>query len=394
MGTWGEKPYENDSAYDWVNELEGSKDEAFLYETLKKGKSSKILDSPECEEIVAAAALVNSASLEKLKGIPKEAKDWIKKIGFVPNKGLIDISIKSLSVVIEGSELLNLYRESKRDKQWIKCTKPILESLESIDTQLLPERKPKPVSIPRVLYKLVQREDLFSNPEIRKRIKSRLNKLENIDQAISETDNLPPVAFLAKYGLLEEVLFLVDNGAKLKEIPDLLTYACGADRLELVQLILDSGAAITKRYTFVSTPEVLEISPGLMNAATAGTSEIIDALVSAGADLFQVDNNGEGLLHYATRYGNHRVIQHLLDLGLDINLVKNGSNETPAHFCLKEYDSLKLLLENGADPNMEDKWEGTLLDVALIHNASDETIELLRAYGAKKTKDWIEDDRA
>ncbi len=389
MGAWGEKPYENDSAYDWISELEDSKDDAFLYDTLIKGTSSEILDSPECEEIVAAAALVNSASFEKLKGVPKEAKDWIKKTGFVPNKKLIDIAIKSLAVVLEDSELLNLYQESKRDKQWIKQTKLILESLALIDVQLLPDRKPRPVPMPRVLNKLVVRKDLFSNPEIRERIKSRLNKLENIDQAINETDNLPPVALLAKSGLFEEVLLLVDKGAKLKEVPDLLTYACGTDSLELVQLVLDSGAAITKCYTLVSTPDVFEISPGLMNAAKAGTPEIIDALVSAGADIFQVDNNGEGVLHYATRYSNHRVIQHLLDLGVDVNLMKHGSNETPAHFSLKNYDSLKLLLENGANPNMEDKWEGTLLDVALIRNASDETIYLLKKYGANKTKDWI-----
>ncbi|OUS24806.1 hypothetical protein A9Q99_23735 [Gammaproteobacteria bacterium 45_16_T64] len=99
MGAWGEKPYENDSAYDWLNELGSSKDSQFLLSTLRKGIGAEILDSTECEEIMAAAAIVNAASFEKLKGIPKEAKDWIKKIAFVPNKDSIDLTITSLSGV-------------------------------------------------------------------------------------------------------------------------------------------------------------------------------------------------------------------------------------------------------------------------------------------------------
>jgi ankyrin repeat protein len=80
-------------------------------------------------------------------------------------------------------------------------------------------------------------------------------------------------------------------------------------------------------------------------------------------------------------------------LGVDVNVRKNTTNETPAHFCLNNFESLKLLLENGADPNIQDRWEGTLLDRALIRKSDDGTVELLRKYGARKTKDWIADDR-
>ena len=393
MSTWKEGPFDNDMACDWLWELQESGDATFLFKTLQQACESEILDSPECEQIVAAATLVNAACFEKLSNIPKEAKDWIRKRGFVPDRALIDVSISSLATVLRESELLNLYQESNREKPWRKATEKILVSLQSIDIKSVPSRKLKNDPMPRVLYKLVAREDLFSNPEVRKRIKLRLEKIPNPDLAIRETDGLAPVALLAKYGLYEEVLFLVERGANIKDVPDILTHACGTDSLELVELILQSGVEITQEYELVTTPEILVMSPGLMKTAAAGTADIIDALLSAGADLFQVDNNGEGLLHYAANNNNYRVLQHLLDLGVDVNVRKNTTNETPAHFCLNNFESLKLLLENGADPNIQDRWEGTLLDRALIRKSDDGTVELLRKYGARKTKDWIADDR-
>lgn len=393
MGAWSDGPFDNDTACDWLWELQECSDATFLIKTLEQANESEILDSPECEQIVAAATLVNAASFEKLINIPREAKDWIRKRGFVPDRALVDASIAALAMVLKDSELLSLYRESNREKPWRKATERTLESLESIDINEVPARKPKSEPIPRALYKLVAREDLYSNPEIRKMIKLRLEKMQNPDLATKETEGLAPVALLAKYGLYEEVLLLVEKGANINDIPDILTYACGTDSVELVELILESGVEITQEYTLVTSPDLLVMSPGLMNAAAAGTADTVDAMVSAGADLFQVDNNGEGLLHYAACNNNHRVLQHLLDLGVDVNLRKNTTNETPAHFCLRNFKSLKLLLEYGADPNIQDRWEGTLLDRALIRKSDDQTVKLLRKYGAQKTKDWIEDDR-
>lgn len=393
MGAWKEGPFDNDTAHDWLWELQECSDATFLIKTLEQAYESEILDSPECEQIVAAATLVNAASFEKLSNIPKAAKDWIRKRGFVPDRALVDVSITALAMVLKNSELLNLYRESRREKPWRNATEKTLQSLQSIDINEVPARKPKGESIPRALYKLVAREDLYSNPEIRKRIKLRLQKMQNPDLATKETEDLAPVALLAKHGLYEEVLLLLEKGANINHVPDILTYACGTDSLELVELIVESGVEITQEYTLVTSPDVLVMSPGLMNAAAAGTADIVDAMVSAGADLFQVDNNGEGVLHYAARNNNHRVIQHLLELGVDVNLRNNTTHETPAHFCLKHFESLKLLLDYGADPNIQDRWEGTLLDRALIRETDDETVELLRKYGARKTKDWIEDDR-
>ncbi|OUS24804.1 hypothetical protein A9Q99_23720 [Gammaproteobacteria bacterium 45_16_T64] len=213
--------------------------------------------------------------------------------------------------------------------------------------------------------------------------------------------------------MFDEVVLLLQRGAQLEDLSRLLNLAAGATSVELVELILDAGAQINHEYTIDEKSGFLaidgrdldeivdevnlvtiEFCPALMVAAMKGEVDVIRLLLSRGANIFQTDNNGEGLLHYAARGKNIKVVEHLISCGLDVNLQKKNSNEIPAHLCLKDHELLKLFLDNGADPNMEDKWEGTLLDRAYICRASDKTVELLKNYGAKKTKDWIEDDRA
>ena len=90
-------------------------------------------------------------------------------------------------------------------------------------------------------------------------------------------------------------------------------------------------------------------------AAYAGNCEVVEKLISHGADIKSKTYFGTSVIHCAASEGNIRIIKMLLDLGEDINAVDDNLN-TPLHEavgygCGK---TIRLLIEKGADIEARD----------------------------------------
>src|SRR5690606_23814801 len=93
-------------------------------------------------------------------------------------------------------------------------------------------------------------------------------------------------------------------------------------------------------------------TPPLIHAAAIGSTEIVDTLLQAGADINATNTLKQTALHWAAVKGNETVARNLIKAGADITLV-NDQNETPLEVAKrapeKTKDAIVTLLESTAE---------------------------------------------
>lgn len=101
-------------------------------------------------------------------------------------------------------------------------------------------------------------------------------------------------------------------------------------------------------------------------------------------DLNQIDRNGYTPLHYAVLYNQPEMVQALCQKNVNLNM-QNKFQHGPLHYT---YDSdiiiLKMLLEFGANANLQNDCGATALQDACYLGLQN-NIELLLNYGADET---------
>jgi ankyrin repeat protein len=99
--------------------------------------------------------------------------------------------------------------------------------------------------------------------------------------------------------------------------------------------------------------------------------DIIDLVLSAGADVNSRDKEHRTPLHVAVWSGGGRVAEILLEHGADVN-VTDRSGDTPLHMAAKKLnaEACKLLLQHGADPNARERHGDTPLHVAALEGSN------------------------
>lgn len=217
-------------------------------------------------------------------------------------------------------------------------------------------------------------------------------------------------------------LFL-DHGAKVDQPMDdgttALILAVRFDKLSTVKLLLDrhanvnarthpappvkfdrSGFGFDKDYEkemaaerAQSEKQMTEMNdrmfePGFKSSGTSaifeainirGNREMLTTLVSHGASIKSIDDNGWTLLHYAVKQGNAQAVMELIRMGLDVNAGSKGGFR-PLHIAMRVgfYMPLKsmaeLLLTNHADRNLKNNAGQTPLQLLI-----DDTTSLLKA---------------
>ncbi len=123
MGAWGTNTFDNDTACDWENELEGAGDLAFVRETLTRvlGVGSDYLDSDAASEGLAACEVI-----ARLKGhwgirdVYTESVDrWVENHPIQPPTDLVNLALATIDRVLTApSELLELWGEEGENKEW------------------------------------------------------------------------------------------------------------------------------------------------------------------------------------------------------------------------------------------------------------------------------------
>jgi ankyrin repeat protein len=229
-----------------------------------------------------------------------------------------------------------------------------------------------------------------------------------------------------------------DVNAKTSYGWTLLYVIAGKGRLETFKYLVSKGAdiqavtvngkrTVLHRATDGPTAEfILEKAPHLINqkdihgrtplfdvARDSKSDDAVKVLLSKGTDINAVNDDGNTVLHDATKYGQLEVVKCLLANGANISaLRKNG--ETVVHRAKKpeimEYllsqkpelanikdkngrtplltiatmggvESAKILLKHGADINAKDRRRSSALDLA-VKSKQSKIIELLKKHGA------------
>jgi len=165
------------------------------------------------------------------------------------------------------------------------------------------------------------------------------------------------------------------------------------DNLGMIQRLLDAGAN-------VNTYNRYGIS-ALYNAALNASSEAVALLVDHGADIGATQRSGETPLMTAVYTGDVEVVRTLIQYGADVNQAESFLGQTPLMWAASKnyYDIVELLLENGAEVDTQSRrvaYDGTEGDdiprnmpaggmTALLFASRDgayESVELLLNYGA------------
>ncbi|HPO92136.1 MAG TPA: DUF4259 domain-containing protein [Phycisphaerales bacterium] len=136
MGTWGVNAFENDTALDWVWELEESEDLSVVVAALEgplADDADEYLEAPVCEMALAAAEIVAALKGHPPEKLPREADDWVKR-----NRGrlkvdqeLIETAHDAIARVVADSELRELWDESEELAAWEKALESLQKRLNS-----------------------------------------------------------------------------------------------------------------------------------------------------------------------------------------------------------------------------------------------------------------------
>lgn len=410
MGTWSKAPFGNDTASDWVYDLEKHKQpDAFIRETLEAVMTISIADAPEAEEAVAAAAVVSAAAVSPLGPLPRAPKKWVEYSGYVPSLAVVALAKEAIEKACEASDLRTAWEESGAVDAWARATRKLLENLERAEAEGLPSRTPKKKkrAIPRHLYKLLELYGEEPNPELRARIRRKFESLKDPNERSPNTNDRAPLSLAAHYGLLEEVESLIARGADPNEgrLGGAFSLACAFGHLEVAKRleragahvffwavpILDTGVHDLVPATLDAPPGTIgKVCPALSATALEGTVETAAWLVSLGADLHLGGVDRSRLLHNAAFGGNVEMIRYLVRNGLNVDAGRNEELETPLHHAVRagKLEAVECLLELGADPDPLERFTfdghvqySTPVDVIAVADAR-KIKDLLREHGA------------
>ena len=121
MGAWGTGNFDNDTALDWVFELEETNDLSLIRETIEAIFTEDYIDSD-----VGSEALIAIEAIARLKGnfgiensYAEDLDNWVKSHKLEVSNELIEKSKKALKLIVsDKSELYELWEETEDFESW------------------------------------------------------------------------------------------------------------------------------------------------------------------------------------------------------------------------------------------------------------------------------------
>jgi hypothetical protein len=130
MGTWGEKPFQNDSALDWLAELEAGRVTALraLLSTVADTPADDYLDVDDGSPAIAAAEIVAAALGRGRDRVPKRVLPVVDVISTAVGADDALLAKRAVErVLAKSSELRSLWGE---DSEWYANVRVLVARLE------------------------------------------------------------------------------------------------------------------------------------------------------------------------------------------------------------------------------------------------------------------------
>lgn len=156
-----------------------------------------------------------------------------------------------------------------------------------------------------------------------------------------------------------------------------LVTAIANQNLEALAKAIESGCDVNRKYVHAGK----RITP-IVEAAVMDNQEMVEMLISAGADVNISQDNGETALMNASQNGNYHIVSELLDAGANPNAVSHAGS------ALAVADNIGVmyrLIESGADVDLCDA-NGNTPIVGCIQTRAYEASYFLRIAGANINK--------
>ena len=182
----------------------------------------------------------------------------------------------------------------------------------------------------------------------------------------------------------EIVNLLLKYGAdpKRKGCEWLVETAINNDNFELAKLLIKAGAVVRRPADFCCIWD-----DPLVDAVGKNNLEMVNFLLTNGADANASGLSFKSALHSAATLGNIEIMKILLAAGANINQ-RDGFGRTALMFACEKghFAAVEFLLSQGADPNLATSYGDTALSVAqkISSPDKDKIIETLQARIKKK----------
>jgi len=162
-----------------------------------------------------------------------------------------------------------------------------------------------------------------------------------------------PLHLAAWRGLIKPVEALVERGADINahdfsgRTPFMISLRAG--HTEVAQYLLDAGTELDSNYRYANP---------LADAATSNSTGMVGKLISLGIKVDRTNKEGESALHVAAGYGHVDTVRLLLDSGADKNM-QTASGWTPLLSAAlnSHHEVIDILLDAGAQLQTADTSE-------------------------------------
>ncbi|EHK9000854.1 DUF4259 domain-containing protein [Vibrio vulnificus] len=139
MGAWSEDNFDNDSASDWIWELEKSKGVNTLLSPIQSVlNENEYLEVDICSEALAASEVIAAAITNDHTLLPDEARNWLnRKQGWlIGRKPQITAehakqALRAVQKVLSSSELQELWEEDGVNEKWRAIQSNLIAKLEN-----------------------------------------------------------------------------------------------------------------------------------------------------------------------------------------------------------------------------------------------------------------------